>query len=277
MPGVVYLEMVRAALALAMRSAVQEEEHVLHLHQVVWTRPLVIGKQPVGVDITLDLQENRQVVFVISSQTQQTEDESREIVCQGRAELDVKEEVAQDLDLTAIQTRCQHSSLLASECYQRLHELSIVYGPAMQGIEGLSIGEGEFLARLRLPVGVDRDQPCPYMLHPSMLDAALQACIGLQASPSAHQNPQERLSATSMPFALDECTLVGAVPTQGWSWVRLRSGPAGQAFDIDVCDDAGRIAVRLRGLRIRQLPARTEETRTVLLESAAEEVGETYV
>jgi hypothetical protein len=290
MPGVIYLEMARAAIAQAMRSAVWEGEHILHLSRIVWMRPLVIGKRPVEIHITLDLQENRQVVFTISNQTQKTEGETQDIICQGRAELDVEEEVAQGLDLTAIETRCQHSSLSARECYQRLSELSLVYGPAMQGIEQLSIGEGEVLARLRLPVGVvpgadpvlaPRTQTSaegPYVLHPSILDAALQACIGLQADPNAHQNPQTRLSVVGMPFALDELSVVGDVPTQGWSWVRPHPGHAGQAFDIDVCDDAGRIALRLRGLSIRQLPARTEETQTVLLtERATKEVGETYV
>src|SRR5204862_6089597 len=87
-------------------------------------------------------------------------------------------------------------------------------------------------------------RPLPYVLHPSMLDAALQACIGLLME---HQEPQ-------VPFALDELLITGEVPPEGWAWVRRRQSSAtGSIFDIEVCDDAGRIVVRLRGLSTRRL------------------------
>src|SRR5438552_154946 len=111
--------MAHAAVAQAMRSTRPEKGHILHLTQIVWMRPLVISKQPIEVHIDLELQENQKVIFTIRRQTHETEDEALTIVSQGRAELHIGEEMAPSLDLTAIQTRCQHSSLSATECYQR--------------------------------------------------------------------------------------------------------------------------------------------------------------
>src|SRR5439155_976560 len=170
-----------------------------------------------------------------------------------------------DVDLSSLQARCQHQ-ISASECYQRYREMGISYGPAYQGIEHLSVGEGEVLARLRLPAGVARTEggsrdgagprPLPYVLHPSLLDAALQACIGLLM---AQQEPY-------LPFALSELSIAGEVPVEGWAWIRRKpESTTGLAvFDIDVCDDVGRIALLLHGLSIRQIPGK-EEMQTVLL------------
>src|SRR5262249_31925726 len=101
----------------------------------------------------------------------------------------------------------------------------------------------------------------PYVLHPAMLDSALQACIGLLIEPAEHQEPP-------VPFVLDEVSIVSELPAQGWAWVRRRSvgtrteavgkrtgaSPVATEFDIDVCDDEGRVALCLRGLSLRALP-----------------------
>jgi polyketide synthase PksN len=219
----------------------------------------VIDQQPVDVQIALELQENEEVVFTIRSQVHGTEDEGP-VHSLGRAEAYMGKEVVSHVDLAAVQARCQHLSLEAPECYQRYRECGMRYGPAMQGIEQLRVGEGEVLARLHLPMVVaqthaDRDKPSPYVLHPSLLDSALQACIGFLLEPGEQQELQ-------VPFALDEVLIVREIPAQSWAWVRRRSSrlPTGavgslpiSVFDLDICDDEGRVAVRLRGLNTRVL------------------------
>src|SRR5438034_1497335 len=119
----------------------------------------------------------------------------------------------------------------------------------------------------------------PYVLHRGMLDAALQACIGLLREPVEHQKTQERLLQTSVPFALEELLIVSEMPAQGWAWVRLRShstwmgtGPVPPSvFDIEVCDDAGHIALHLHGLSIRPLPTEKEASTLLLTPGWKEE------
>src|SRR5436305_14171258 len=116
----------------------------------------------------------------------------------------------------------------------------------MQGIEYLSVGDGEVLARLRLPVAsatqicvagnrrkAASKSPQPYVLHPSMLNAALQAGIGLLLGQNTHHGP-------SIPFVLEELLLVGEIPAESWAWVCQRSASgtgSGLACDIEVCDN----------------------------------------
>jgi acyl transferase domain-containing protein len=297
MPGVAYLEMARVAVAQAVRSlGATEEGHILtvgpvyKLRHVVWARPLTVGEHPITVHITLSPQENGAITFHIgrdgvgrvSDKEAIGREQASHLLCQGTAlvgqahKLQESAITSQSLDLPAVQARCLRQ-VSAIDCYQRYSSLGIDYGPALRGIEQLSIGEDEVLARLRLPVAPGRaltyaeedrrDGLYPYVLHPSVLDAALQACIGLLTE--EHQNPQ-------LPFVLDELEIVGVMPAQGWAWVRRRAvgivpcaDPAtdvacgrGQArtlqapqFDIEVCDDEGRIAVRLRGLSSRVLLA----------------------
>src|SRR5437667_3221026 len=94
--------------------------------------------------------------------------------------------------------------------------MGMSYGPALQGIEQLSVGAGEVLARLCIPEGVAQTD---FVLHPSVLDAALQACIGLLVERPDREEPH-------LPFALSELTMAGEMPARGWAWVRRRSRTA---------------------------------------------------
>ena len=300
MPGVAYLEMACVAVAVACGLAPQgglapqvgadampEQSH-LHLSNIIWVRPLVCDSaHPTTVCITLSPQENGTILFVVKrdatacdscdadDQRQvpiveiQQEGETTEIVyCQGIVQWYAEDAVgsveSQSLDLFAIQARCPQQ-ISAAECYQRYRELGLSYGPTFQVIEQLSIGEEEVLARLCLPAAIatqtqmeEGNEPPLYTLHPCILDAALQACIGLQLEPNGYQELQ-------VPFALEALEIMGVVPAQGWAWVRRRSRlETDLVFDIEVCDDEGRIAVRLHGLRTRTLIG-GEEARTVLL------------
>src|SRR2546429_982225 len=101
---------------------------------------------------------------------------------------------------------------------------------------------------------------------------ALPICIGLSLELVTPQEPQAQPSTPLVPFALEELSIIDELPTEGWAWVRRRprsmqmetSTLPTPIFDIEVCDNAGRIATRLRGLTTR--PFSTEEqTQTLLL------------
>ncbi|KAF6598991.1 polyketide synthase dehydratase domain-containing protein, partial [Bacillus sp. EKM420B] len=68
-----------------------------------------------------------------------------------------------------------------AECYEAFDSLGITYGPSHQALDAVYAGSGEVLAKLTLPPSA-REEKEPFILHPSMLDAALQASIGLVLS-----------------------------------------------------------------------------------------------
>jgi hypothetical protein len=135
MPGVAYLEMARAAIAQAMRSTEQAERPILRLRDIMWIRPLIVGEHPVTVHIVLEAQESGVISLLIKHAALGEEGATPEVYCQGKAELDTEKITVQSLDLSAVQTRCQHQ-ITAPECYQRYHELGMSYGPGLQGGTG---------------------------------------------------------------------------------------------------------------------------------------------
>jgi len=68
--------------------------------------------------------------------------------------------------------------LSAETCYEAFTSMGIVYGPAHQGLEQIYVGDHEVLAKLTLPSTV-LDTKDQFTLHPSLLDAAMQAVIGM--------------------------------------------------------------------------------------------------
>src|SRR5262252_7271538 len=150
--------------------------------------------------------------------------------------------------------------------------MGLEYGPAHRGLESVAVGHDgsgrpEVLARVVLPgcVAATREQ---YVLHPSVLDCALQGLIGLSLDA---QTGSER---TYLPFAVEEVRVWSACADCGWAWVRLSAGgslaDAVRKVDVDVCDEQGAVCVRLSGFSVRALEG--EIARPVAAETAADEV-----
>ncbi|KAF6687630.1 polyketide synthase dehydratase domain-containing protein, partial [Bacillus sp. EKM601B] len=107
---------------------------------------------------------------------------------------------------------------------------------------------GEVLAKLTLPPSA-REEKEPFILHPSMLDAALQASIGLVLSDgSASGRP-------FLPFALQDMQVFSACRETMWAVLSSADG----AYHIELCDENGAVCVRLTGLTARFLEEETEE------------------
>ena len=118
------------------------ETEGIRLKNVVWLRPLVVGAEPVPVNIGLYPEANGAIAYEIYSGAG-----TEQIYSQGSAELGTLGE-AENLDLEAIQKRCQ-TRLEAGEIYERFKGVGLEYGPGHQGIEELYAGMGEVLAKLR--------------------------------------------------------------------------------------------------------------------------------
>lgn len=74
--------------------------------------------------------------------------------------------------------------------------------------------------------------------------------------------------------------MIAPLPTTAWAVTRFAAegqSPGEQSFDIDVCDDDGRICVRLTGFRVRSLvgaPAVTTEPEDDFLARLIEAAGD---
>ncbi|MGG7575115.1 SDR family NAD(P)-dependent oxidoreductase [Streptomyces sirii] len=238
LPAVAYLEMARAAAVLAAGG----DAHAWSLKLASWMRPLTV-EQATDVHTALTTRAGGGLgyeVYVL--------DEDGERVVFGRGQLRAATTgPAERLDLAALRVQCDGPVLDAEACYARFTGIGMAYGPALRGIERLHTGSRQSVARLRLPAAASRESG--HVLNPAMLDAALQATVGLFVDDPG--TPR-----TALPFALAELEVLRAVPDTGWVVVRFAEDDhvgAVRRLDLDLCDDDGEVCVRLRGFSVRTL------------------------
>ncbi|HEV2680916.1 MAG TPA: SDR family NAD(P)-dependent oxidoreductase, partial [Rhodanobacter sp.] len=150
-------------------------------------------------------------------------------------------------DLAALREQCADTHLSAAQCYALFEQMGLHYGAGFQGLSELFVGPQQVLARIILPASVPIDG---YALHPSLLDAALQAAIGLVRAAADTGEP-----ALMLPIALGSLEVLAPCTDNMWAVVRHRAGSAAgdalQTMDVDLCDDAGAVCVRFSQLELR--------------------------
>ncbi|MCP4287947.1 MAG: SDR family NAD(P)-dependent oxidoreductase, partial [Gammaproteobacteria bacterium] len=254
LPGVACLEMARAAVDRAV-GAFKEAQTGIRLKNIVWARPVTVREQPVQVHIGIFPEETKQwsdggIAFEIYSEPEQADAESV-VYSQGKAELDIFS-LVQPLDLPVLQTECSQSTMNSGQLYDTFRALGIDYGPGQRGVEAVYVGADQVLAKLSLPASV-ADTQDQFVLHPSLMDSALQASIALMMD-SANSRPL-------LPFALQELEIYGACTPIMWVLLRYsdgsKAGDRVQKVDIDVCDESGAICVRMKGFSSRVLEGET--------------------
>ena len=272
LPGVAYLEMARAAVEQA-AGALEQGQTGIRLKNVVWARPITLADRPVRVHIGLFPGEgdNGQVAYEIYSDPK-TDDEEPIVHSRGTAVLSPMSggPPVPTLDLPGLQAQCCQDSLSPHQCYDTFKAMGIDYGPAQQGIEKVFVGPrgDQVLAKLSLPAPVfyTRDQ---FVLHPSLMDSALQASIGLLNGPGFKITPGSNIPLKpALPFALQELEIFAGCTPAMWALVQTNNGSAAgdrvQKLDIDLCNEQGRICVRMKGFSVRVLEGEIQ-TDTALL------------
>ncbi|MCB0210643.1 MAG: SDR family NAD(P)-dependent oxidoreductase, partial [Anaerolineae bacterium] len=233
--GAAYLEMARAAGEMAVR-----DKAITQLKDVVWARPIIVDDEPLETYISLYPDETGEIAFEVS----RGEPPQRVVHSQGKITVEAVSS-PEPLDISAIQARCP-ATLSGADCYPYFGVQGLVYGPAFQGLVQLSYSEREALAHLRLPSEVTDET---YELHPSLLDAALQATIGLALS----QRPKE----LHLPFALQSLTIHRTLPERAYAYVRYSdsiepNGPLVK-YDITLADEQGTVCVVFQGFTGRAM------------------------
>jgi polyketide synthase PksL len=244
LPGVAYLEMARAAIADAAPAA--PEGMLLELRNTAWAQPVIVaGRREVRV--ALMTAGDDEIEYEIYSH-----DGDEEIVhCQGRAVF-ARQPAPASVDLEALGRQMTEGTLAPESIYAVCARMGLVYGPSMQSIAGIRRGSGQLLAQLRIPAATAESG---YVLHPSLMDGALQAAVGLFDTSSSSSNPR-------LPFALETLRVVSPCQGEMIAWVRLAPGSdAGSAvpkLDIDLCDERGTVCVQMRGMSWRELTQRAD-------------------
>lgn len=235
LPGVAQLEMACAAALLASGS---DAAAGIKLSDVAWLRPVVVATTALEVHVLLAARTDGGIDFRICSEDPQ----AREVLhSQGSVWLGPRTAPV-PLDLEAWRQQCGMGQWSAEQCYAAYEGIGIDYGPAMRAVRAIDCGDGQALAALALPASAA--DASGYRLHPSLLDAALHASLGLMQSVPAGSSP-------ALPFALDSLEIFAPCDSLMWAALRRAGGTMVSKYDIDLCDGQGRVAVRLRGLAMR--------------------------
>ncbi|MGK3983833.1 SDR family NAD(P)-dependent oxidoreductase [Sorangium sp. So ce136] len=262
LPGTAYLEMARAAVAMSAGS-MSKGRAAVKLRDVVWSRPVVMSGEPVKVNISLSADDGGKIGYEISSQGGERSEAA--IHGQGSALFAPVEEVPV-LDLAALRAACGRGALSSERVYRAFADMGIHYGPSHRGVTEVHVGSGELLAKLSLPANVW--EAGRYVIHPGMLDSALQASLGFALLDAGSEPSRKPL----MPFSLDEAEIFGPCAASMWAHVTLaesnRATDKVQKVDVALCDERGRVAIRLRGLSSRVMRrelSRRADARKIML------------
>ena len=144
-------------------------------------------------------------------------------------------------------------------CYEYLRMIGLDYGPAFQGIERVWKGDLEALGSVRLPQMLESDDD-QYLFHPALLDACFQVVIPADA------DFDDRDGGLYLPSEIERVQLLRRPGRHVWVHARLREKtPRWSVADVDVYDESGQLAARVRGLRSKRVANGREESLDDLL------------
>ena len=198
LPGVAYLEMAREAGLLAL-----PHTQVVGLKNIVWVSPIRVSDKAVLATITL-YPEASDIKFEVTTPGVD------EPIVNAQGKLFVLELAPTPLpavNISAVRKRCTQT-ISQADIYARFNRVGLHYGKRFQVIQTLQRRDQEVLAELQLPSDAS-ERRNDFILHPSLLDGALQAAASL--------NKQD--DQLYLPFLIDEIIIYKAIPDHCYAYV----------------------------------------------------------
>ncbi|MEV4432886.1 SDR family NAD(P)-dependent oxidoreductase [Streptomyces sp. NPDC049555] len=231
MPATGYVEMALAAGRIALGAPVQVD------HVRISSGLAVDWQDPTAVRLQLALRPEDGTVTIASTDEHGSASRTHATACVRS----LTSPRPAPLDLEALKLRCPRS-LAADDYYKERAAIGLEYGPAFRVLDELHIGDAEVLATYHHPAPAD-----PYVIHPALLDGALQAGVQLLA---------ERLDAGQLylPASIGRVRSWGPAACTGTIHVLERSRTDSEVcWDLTLTDDQGTVTARIDGCRLRRL------------------------
>ncbi|MET9544856.1 SDR family NAD(P)-dependent oxidoreductase [Streptomyces sp. NPDC006627] len=269
MPAVAYLEMARAAGALSLPAGAS---HGPTLSRVSFERPLSFAQGPRTLHTRLTPHGDGARFTITATADDDEGGATGEPAVFARGELTAPAAPSDALtpaDPAALAERCP-DRLAAPELYALLRARGLDYGPAMRSLRELRRGEDQALGVLELPAArpkAGRDDAHAFVLHPSLLDGALHAVVGLLAA-------REDDATTYLPLALGRLEVFAPLPRHCLAHVTLTTphgtGEKQAKADVRLLDTEGRLLAELGDLSVRTLRGDRNRPGTALFRGAWE-------
>lgn len=239
-PAMVQLEWARAAVSLALG-----QFQTVSLERVCWMGPLAVSG-PLEVHIGLSLQADKRIAYEIFS----GDGEHATVFSRGWAKTVATQESPTE-DLESLRARCRHV-VSGADRYAQLKSAGSTYGPSLHALTEVQVGDGVFVGSLDWPSDGPYDG---YVLSPAALEGALRTYFG----------PTAAGEASLLPVSVESVEHWGAMTSPAFAVVRQTGDDSDRVrLEIEVVNEAGEVAVRLRGLRVR-VATPTAAAQTLLL------------
>jgi myxalamid-type polyketide synthase MxaE and MxaD len=155
--------------------------------------------------------------------------------------------------LAEMRARCAEK-ISGPDYYQRLRDSGVHYGPFFQSIVQLWRNNGDVLGDAQVPDGPEANFN-GFQIHPAILDAGLQV-FGATIAAEAVENDRPGLY---LPIGIDQFRVHGRPGRHLWGHARLQHLDADAATgEVQLLDEAGRVAVEIQGLRFKYLGEDTQ-------------------
>ncbi|ERM17719.1 SDR family NAD(P)-dependent oxidoreductase [Brevibacillus laterosporus] len=264
LPGVAYLEMAREAIVRAAGAATNI--HVA-LDNVVWLKPAIVTDQPVDLRIRIHSTHNNELSYEIY-----TLSDGKDVVfCKGNGCLMETSPTikTRKLDVNQLLTSCSLQRVTGDEIYTAYDNLGLHYGPTYRAVMEVNcgidnMGNPQAVAKLSCPEAI-LPTLFEFMLHPSVIDSALQASLGMNISFVS----EKQLQRLGVPYAVDFVNIYSESPSEAYAWIRYSEGNAPgnpiRKLDISVFDAEGNVCAELGGLSSREFKERDTDSAPYLL------------
>ncbi|RDZ28511.1 SDR family NAD(P)-dependent oxidoreductase [Lysobacter silvisoli] len=250
LPGVAYLEMARAAVADAVPELANTS--LIAFENVLWLSPFAVeGEREILIELDANGDALEFSVLSEGGAGHRTEHASGRVRFHDPGQYGFDHTVT-PLDLAALRDAMGRERWDADAVYRQYAQIGIEYGPAHRGIVALHSGDGQALADLVLPEALAGGENAAYVLHPSLIDSALQAAIGLGERDAP---PADAM----LPFAMESLCILGGCTQRLHAFVRRADTSSDDAtqitLDLDLCDADGNLCVQIRGFCARRFDA----------------------
>ncbi|GAX59142.1 beta-ketoacyl synthase [Candidatus Scalindua japonica] len=250
LPGVAYIEMARAAGEIAKGSPVTS------IRNIVWASPITIdSKNREGREVIISIYPGDSTIgFEVSTEQ---EGGGKIVHTQGKIAYGPGDNRQVDLQtgekefaIEVIKGRCT-AIKKREDIYRRFKAAGISYGTGFQCMEEIRSNGREALSRIKIPEVV-KSGAGDYVLHPSLMDGALQSVMGLAEDDEAFQ------SGFYLPFALGGVEIIRPLTESCYAYVTIgdgdkKAGSGVKRYDISILDESGDVLVRLKGFSVRAL------------------------
>ncbi|MBO0859128.1 MAG: SDR family NAD(P)-dependent oxidoreductase, partial [Chloracidobacterium sp.] len=232
-PGVGHIEMALEGLS-------QIKPHAAYdVAKVVWLQPLIVDGDYKDVEILIDSREDR-LTFHIQSER------DRETIIHSQGEFHLKAPQShnrtESLDIDSVKARCVSQSNNYGKPFERLQAMGISYGSFFQAFTRLWQGDGEAIGLLELPQEHEAEFQ-NYILHPTIMDGALQTTIGLMDIVKG--------ARAAMPFSVEKIETFNPLKKRGYAY--LTPGREKFHFNVTITDESGLVCVRIHDIAFREI------------------------